>query len=172
MPDDSEKKPSGEVDAVAPKEEPDDGLTEEERKELDKGNDFLADCGCPVPEKKVSPDAPLELDQSTMSLPSKPREMFLPFQSITDRRFIEALPDGLLGDVYGRARIRLPYRVFRLETYTTESGKQSFESGNFIIILSFSKSYGKYYPPASLVCPFYVIFPTKNRMIMSLHSAT
>lgn len=113
LPDDSNKKVSEEVDVVSPLEEPDDGLTEEERKELDKGNDFLADCGCPIPEKKDSPDAPLELDQSTM--PSKPREMFLPFQSITDRRFIEAFPDGLLGEVYGRARTRLPYRVCRYD---------------------------------------------------------
>lgn len=119
LPDDLVKDLSEGVDAVISKEEPDDGLTEEERRELDKGNDFLADCGCQnikppekPPEKK---DTLIELDLSTLSLPSEPREMFLPFKSIIDRRFVEAFPDGQLGDIYGRARTRLPYRVCRFD---------------------------------------------------------
>jgi len=122
LPDDSVKDLSEGVDAVKPKEEPDDGLTEEERRELNKGNDFLAGCGCKnikppekLPEKKDFLISPLELDLSSLSLPSKPQEMFLPFQRIIDRKFMEAFPDGQLGDIYGRARTCLPYRVCRFD---------------------------------------------------------
>lgn len=115
IPNDSEKKLGEEVDVVFPKEELDDGLTKEERKELDKGDDFLADCGCFDFEKKDSFGAPYELDLPTLPLTSKPQEMFLPFQSIADRRFVEAFPDGLLGEIYGRARTCLPYRVCRFD---------------------------------------------------------
>ena len=100
-----------EVEVFKPKDEPNDGLTEEERKALDKGNDFLLDCGCPILEKKDSQDALLESE--SLALPSKPQEFFLAFQSITDRRYIEAFPNGLLGEIYTQARTRLPYRVFR-----------------------------------------------------------
>lgn len=116
LPDDSVKDVNEAVEEAAPKVEIDDGLTEEERRELDKGNQFLADCGCqnikpppPPPERKESQ---LEVDISTMSLP-QPRESFLPFESIIDRRFVEAFPTGLFGDVYGRARTQLPYFVCR-----------------------------------------------------------
>ncbi|XP_073389288.1 uncharacterized protein [Physcomitrium patens] len=119
LPDDSERAPAKGSEALTPKEEQaDDDLTEEERKELDKGNDILHDCGCQSLRShnsgRLVSDAPPKED-STLSSQSKRREPFLPFQRITDWRFIEALPSGLLGEVYGRARTRLPYRAYRYD---------------------------------------------------------
>jgi hypothetical protein len=128
LPNDSKEELIEEVDAVIPKEELDDGLAFEEQKELDKRNDFLVDCECFISMKKDSLDASLKLNKSTLSIPSKPQEMFLPFQSIVDWRFIEAFPDGLLGEIYGRARTCLPYRACRFCNHPTKLGFISFES--------------------------------------------
>ena len=135
LPNDSKEEVIEEIDVVIPKEESDDGLTFEEQKELDKRNDFLVDCGCFISMKKGSPDASLKLNKSTLSIPSKPQEMFLPFQSIVDRRFIEAFPNGLLGEIYGRARTCLPYRACRFCSHPTKLGFISFESTNPLKIL-------------------------------------
>lgn len=136
LPDDSERAPAKGSEALTPKEEQaDDDLTEEERKELDKGNDILHDCGCQSLRShnsgRLVSDAPPKED-STLSSQSKRREPFLPFQRITDWRFIEALPSGLLGEVYGRARTRLPYRAYRLAIFSTNSLHTEVDQRNSI----------------------------------------
>lgn len=91
---------------------PDDGLTEEEHKELEKEK-YLVDCGCPGIKIYRFPTPPPEPDPSSLSSSSKGPDIFLPFKSIIDRQFIEAFPDGLFGEVYGCARRCLPYEIHR-----------------------------------------------------------
>lgn len=91
----------------------DDGLTDCQHKELEKEK-YLVDCGCPGVKIYRFPTPPPERDPSFMSLTSsKSTNIFPLFQKILNRRMIESFPDGILGEIYGRVRTRLPYRVRR-----------------------------------------------------------
>ena len=93
--------------------EPDDGLTDEQRKELEKEK-YLVDCGCPGVKIYRFPTPPPEPDPSSLSsLSSKSVDLFSIFQKILDRKMFEYFPNGFLGEIYGRARARLPFRIRR-----------------------------------------------------------
>lgn len=91
----------------------DDGLTNEQREELEKEK-YLVDCGCQGVKIYQFPTPPSKLDLILVSpLSSKSSNMFLTFQRILNRKMIESFPDGLLGEIYGRVKTHLPYRIRR-----------------------------------------------------------
>jgi hypothetical protein len=91
----------------------DDGLTNEQREELEKEK-YLVNCGCPGVKIYRFPTPPSKLDPILVSpLSSKSSDMFLTFQRILNRKMIESFPDSFLGEIYGKVKTRLPYRIHR-----------------------------------------------------------
>jgi len=91
----------------------DDGLSYCQWKELEKEK-YLVDCGCPGLKIYRYPIPPPEPDLSSNSMASSKSTTIFPlFQKILNRNLIESIPNSLLGEIYGRARNYLPYRVRR-----------------------------------------------------------
>lgn len=91
----------------------DDGLTDELQKELEKEK-YLVDCGCPGVKIYRFPTPPPEHDPSSVSsLSSKSSNTLSIFQEILERKMIESFSNDFMGEIYGRAKTRLPYKMRR-----------------------------------------------------------
>nr|XP_024388406.1 uncharacterized protein LOC112288459 isoform X1 [Physcomitrium patens] len=95
-----------------------DSISNDSTKTLFQEEKHLEKSDCTIVENNELSTSQLDFNISsfsTISPSSKPIDMALIYQKILERNMFESYPNDLLGEIYCKAKIRLPYRLLRYD---------------------------------------------------------